>query len=138
MKTFLQYFNESFEIGLVEQIKIPELQQTIPAKIDSGNDAYNVLHGENIQYNGNTVKFTTVDGKTIKKQVKDKININVGAGNNEERPVVLFDIIFGGKQFKNVPFSIGNRSDNQYPILIGMPFIAKIGALINVKKKNTL
>ena len=75
MKTFLQYFNESFEIGLVEQVKIPELQQTIPAKIDSGNDAYNVLHGENIQYNGNTVKFTTVEGKTIEKQVKDLLRV---------------------------------------------------------------
>lgn len=138
MKTFAQFFNESFEIGLIEEIQIPELQLNIQAKIDSGNDAYNVLHGENINIQGKIVTFITVDNKQIKKDIKDVININVGAGNTEERPVVLFDIILGNKKFKNVPFSIGNRSDNEYPILIGMPFISKIGALINVNKKNTL
>lgn len=138
MKTFKQFFNESFEIGLEEQIKIPELGLVIPAKIDSGNDAYNVLHGENIQINGNQASFTTIKGKQITKPLKDTITINVGAGNTENRPVVCFDIILGNKKFKNVPFSIGNRADNEYPILVGKPFISKIGALINVRKKNTL
>ena len=138
MKTFKQFFNESFEIGLEEQIKIPELGLVIPAKIDSGNDAYNVLHGENIQINGNLTSFTTIKGKQITKPLKDTITINVGAGNTEDRPVVCFDIILGNKKFKNVPFSIGNRADNEYPILVGKPFISKIGALINVRKKNTL
>ena len=138
MKTFKQFFNESFEIGLEEQIKIPELGLVIPAKIDSGNDAYNVLHGENIQINGNQTSFTTIKGKQITKPLKDTITINVGAGNTEDRPVVCFDIILGNKKFKNVPFSIGNRADNEYPILVGKPFISKIGALINVRKKNTL
>ena len=138
MKTIKQFFNESFEIGLEEQIKIPELGLVIPAKIDSGNDAYNVLHGENIQINGNQTSFTTIKGKQITKPLKDTITINVGAGNTEDRPVVCFDIILGNKKFKNVPFSIGNRADNEYPILVGKPFISKIGALINVRKKNTL
>lgn len=138
MKTFKQFFNESFEIGLEEQIKIPELGLVIPAKIDSGNDAYNVLHGENIQINSNQASFTTIKGKQITKPLKDTITINVGAGNTEDRPIVCFDIILGNKKFKNVPFSIGNRADNEYPILVGKPFISKIGALINVRKKNIL
>lgn len=138
IKSFKHFFNESFEIGLEEQIKIPELKMKIPAKIDSGNDAYNVLHGDNIQINGNQTTFTTVNGKQITKPLKDVITINVGAGNTEDRPVVCFDIILGNKRFKNVPFSIGYRADNDYPILVGKPFISKIGALINVRKKNTL
>jgi hypothetical protein len=132
---FKEFYIEKTIIGLVEEITIDELGP-VPCKVDSGNGAYNVLHGENIRHGSGTVKFDTVHNKTLQKDVVDTIVINVGAGNTEERPIVLFDIKLGDKVFKNVKFSIGNRTTNEYPVLIGATFIKELDALIDISQKN--
>jgi len=132
---FKQFYIEKTIIGLVEEITIDELGP-VPCKVDSGNGAYNVLHGENIKLGEGTVKFDTVHGKTLQKDVVDTIVINVGAGNTEERPIVLFDIKLGDKVFKGVKFSIGNRTANEYPVLIGATFIKELDALIDISQKH--
>jgi hypothetical protein len=134
MKTFKQFFEKTV-IGLIERINLHGIGP-VDAKIDSGNGAYNVLHGEDIVRQGNKVMFKTVDGKKIVKDVKEIITINVGAGNTEERPVVLFRMDFAGETFDNIPFSIGNRGSNEYKILIGKDFIKQLDALIDVTKKG--
>lgn len=128
-------FYEKTVIGLIEKISLEGLGD-VDAKIDSGNGAYNVLHGEDITKQGNKITFTTIDGKRLIKDVKDMININVGAGNIEERPVVTFRMKFGGTEFDNVPFSIGNRSGNEYKILVGKDFIKQLDALIDIDAKH--
>jgi len=106
-------------------------------KLDSGNGAFNVLHGEDIQLQGNKVFFRTVNGRTLVKDKKDSITINVGAGNTEDRPVVEFDMKVGDREFKGVPFSIGNRSSNIFKILVGKEFIEQeLDALIDVGQEN--
>jgi hypothetical protein len=136
MLNFQQYFLEKNVLGLEEIINLAGLGK-LQAKLDSGNGAYNVLHGENIKVNGRTVSFTTMNGKTLQKQIQDTITINVGAGNTEDRPVVLFDVQIGGTTFPNIPFSIGNRADNIHKVLIGKTFIQKeLDALIDVGMKN--
>lgn len=130
MKTFKQFFEKTV-VGLIERISLDGIGD-IDAKIDSGNGAYNVLHGEDIVQQGNKVTFTTVDGKRIIKDIEDTISINIGAGNIEERPVVRFRMKFAGKQFDNVPFSIGNRASNEYKILVGKDFIKQLDALIDI------
>ena len=63
--------------------------------------------------------------------------INVGAGNTEERPVVNFDLKIGNKEFKDVPFSVGNRASNLFKILVSKDFIEKeLDALIDVSQEN--
>jgi hypothetical protein len=79
MKTFKQFFEKTV-IGLIEYIDLHGVG-TVDAKIDSGNGAYNVLHGEDITRQGNKVTFTTINGKRIIKDIEDTIVINVGAGN---------------------------------------------------------
>ena len=67
----------------------------------------------------------------------DDIIINVGAGNTEERPVVNFDLKIGNKEFRDIPFSIGNRSSNLYKILVSKDFIEnELDALIDVSQEN--
>lgn len=134
MKTF-KHFYEATVIGLIEEMDIAGIG-TVMAKVDSGNGAFNVLHGEDIDKQGNKVSFTTIGGKRIIKDIKDMITINVGAGNVEERPVVSFRIKFAGTEFDNVPFSIGNRSTNEYKVLVGKDFIKQLDALIDVSKKG--
>jgi hypothetical protein len=128
-------FYEKTVIGLVESIELAGIGK-VEAKVDSGNGAYNVLHGENITKQGNKVTFTTINGRRIIKDVQDTITINVGAGNVEERPVVNFRMKFAGAEFDNIPFSIGNRSQNEYKILIGKNFIRELDALIDVDAKH--
>lgn len=115
-----------------EKIQIRDVGDYI-AKVDSGNDAYCVLHGENIQINGDSVSFNLENGTQIQKQLVDKININVGAGVEEHRPIVEFDIKLKGKVYKNVKFSIGNRKDNEEKVLLGLKFLQPLKAIIKIK-----
>lgn len=125
-------------LGLIETMVFKELGP-VPAKVDSGNGAYNVLHGVNIEMiDDQTVQFDTVNNKTIQKPVIELIDINVGSGNIEQRPVVEFNIQIGNKKFNNVKFSIGDRTDNEYKILVGKDFISLLGGVIDVDKVNNL
>ena len=137
MKSFKHYYESKEPLGLIETINIDGLGP-IEAKVDSGNGAYNVLHGYNIIEDGNKVTFFTVGDKKIAKEFVEKIDINVGSGHVEERPVVQFDIEIGDKHYKNVKFSIGDRTDNEYKILVGKDFIEELGGIIDVSKEGNL
>ena len=131
-------FYENKPLGLIETIVFDELG-SIEAKVDSGNGAYNVLHGLNIVKNDDgTISFDTVDGKNITKELIENIDINVGSGNIETRPVVLFDIEVGDVAYPETKFSIGDREANEYKILLGKDFIEKLGGLIDVSAENNL
>jgi hypothetical protein len=136
MNTFKNFFVEKLIVGLEEIINLKGVGP-LKAKLDSGNGAFNVLHGANIEIDDNTAKFETEGGVHIEKPIQDIITINLGAGNREERPVVLFDVKIGNKVFKDVPFSIGNRTENTHKVLIGKNFIQnELDALIDVGLTN--
>ena len=121
-------------VGLVEKIYIEDIGE-VDAKIDSGNGAYNVINGEVISQRGDNIIVKTIGGKKLKKKVVDTIIIHIGSGVKEDRPVVLFDIKLGDEEYKDVPFSIADRSENEYPVLIGKLFLSKIDKLIDVDKE---
>ena len=121
-------------VGLVEKIYIEDIGE-VDAKIDSGNGAYNVINGEVISKRGDNIIVKTIGGKKLKKKVVDTIIIHIGSGVKEDRPVVLFDIKLGDDEYKDVPFSIADRSENEYPVLIGKLFLSKIDKLIDVDKE---
>ena len=136
MKTFKQFFYEKAILGLIENIDIEGIG-VVSAKLDTGNGAYNVLHGEDMQTDGNILRFTTINGFNVEKPIDDHITINIGAGETEDRPVCRFTCKVGGKIFEDVPFSIGNRSSNMHKVLIGKNFIQKqLDALIDVSLNN--
>ena len=136
MKKFDQFFIEKQVLGLIEFFDVDGIGQ-IPSKLDSGNGAFNVIHGEDVQVQGNKVHFKTVNNKRLMKDKVDEIVINVGAGNTETRPVVNFDLKIGNKEFTDVPFSIGDRSTNLFKILVGKDFIEDhLDALIDVSQEN--
>jgi hypothetical protein len=141
MISFRQYFLEKIILGLEELIYIEGVGQ-LKAKLDTGNGAFNVLHGEDIKESGKMVRFTTANGIVLEKPVSSHITINLGAGNKEERPIVILNCKLGNKKFMDIPFSIGNRKDNTHKVLIGKNFIENsLDALIDVSlvdvaKKN--
>ena len=136
MKKFNQFFAEKAVLGLIEFFDVDGIGK-IPSKLDSGNGAFNVIHGEDIQVQGNKVHFKTVNNKRLMKDKVDDITINVGAGHTEDRSVVNFDLKIGNKEYKNIPFSVGDRTTNLFKILVSKDFIEKdLDALIDVSQEN--
>ena len=131
---------ERLVIGLEEPVLIKGLGE-LSAKIDSGNGGYNVIHGTDFHQQGSELMFTTQDSqgneKRLQSTVIDTIEVNMGGGNIETRPVIELDIKFAGEDYKKIPFSVSDRSTNTNPILISKGFVEKeLEALIDVGKKN--
>ena len=136
MKKFKQFFVEKQVLGLVEFFDLDGVGK-VPAKLDSGNGAYNVINGQDIQLQGNKVFFRTENGKTLLKDKTGEVDINIGEGVIRPRHVVEFDFKIGKKEFKGIPFSIADRSTNLYKILVGKDFIENhLDALIDVSQEN--
>ena len=83
MISFRQFFKESVKPTFSEKepIIIKGIGKYV-AKVDSGNDAYCVLHGDDIDINGEDVSFTTDSGKLIKTKLNG-INIRRHANGKE-------------------------------------------------------
>lgn len=130
MRKFGKLFIEQI-LGLFEGITIQHVG-TVKAKVDTGNSAHNVLHATNIKMDKKNVEFDTVNNKHLNLPVAETILIHIGSGNKEERPVVKLDCSIGTEQFNGVPFSLGDRSENDTPVLLGEEFIRKNGGVVNV------
>ena len=131
---------EKLIIGVEEPIFIKGVGEIL-AKADSGNSAFNVLHGEDFYNQGDVVVFTTYDEEDkphrVSKKVQGTVDINIGAGHTETRPIVLLDVKFAGEEYVNVPFTIGNRANNKNKVLLGKEFLTKeLDVLIDVSKDN--
>jgi len=126
---------EDNALGLVEDIELEGIGK-LKAKTDTGNEAHNVLHGTDTKIEGEQVVFTTADGKRVTLPLNDTIKIHIGGGNVDDRPVVSCNCVINGKKYFNVPFSITDRSQNNYKVLLGSPFIKANGGLVDVTKKD--
>lgn len=130
MKSFKMFFAEKIHFSVVEPVEIIGAGEA-KAKVDTGNEAYNVLHGLDVSLNGESVKFKTINDAILDKKLLETIEINIGSGNIEKRPVVEIEFIIRGKKFSK-PFSIADRSTNDEPILLGEIFLKEIGAVVDV------
>jgi hypothetical protein len=134
MKSFKEFTESRPILGVTEYITIDGVGSVI-AKVDSGNEAHNVLHGVDIKDSGEgTITFTTIDNKKITLPKTGHIDINIGSGNIENRPTVALNIVLKDKSYTNVPFSIADRAENEQQVLIGEPFIKRLNALVDVKR----
>ena len=137
----MSIFKEAFEkelnrpvLSVDETIDIAGVGNGIKSKQDTGNDGLNVLHGVDHKIDEGNISFTTINNKSVSKPLKGTIKIHIGSGIVEDRPVVEFDIRLNGKIYKNVAFSLADRSKNEEPVLIGAPFIKKLKALVDVSR----
>lgn len=128
----LEYSNDDI-LGNIEKIYIDGIGDTV-CKVDTGNNAFNVLHGINISKNGDEVEFDTIDGKRIKKKTLDNATVNIGSGIKEERPIILFNVKLGEKEYPNVKFTISDRTENSEPVLLGKEFLSGLNKLIDINK----
>lgn len=132
MRTFKQYMQEKVTLGVTEVITVKDVGEAV-AKVDTGNEAFNVLHGINIKHTGSNVSFTTLHDKVIERPVINEVEINIGSGNIEKRPVVEMVFTLRGVTYKE-PFSLADRSTNDATVLLGEIFLKKIDATVDVNQ----
>lgn len=122
-------------LGLVEDIEINGIGK-IKAKTDTGNEAHNVLHGTDIKIEGERVSFNDINQRRVTFPLKEIIKIHIGGDNIEERPVIICDITMNEKKYFKIPFSVTDRSSNNYKALLGAPFIKSNGGVVDVSKQD--
>jgi hypothetical protein len=133
---FLYEYHENDIIGNTEKIYIDGVGDAV-CKVDTGNNAFNVIHGIDIKTDGDEVEFTTLNNKRIKKKLIDNAIINIGSGIKEDRPVMLFNVKLGEKEYPNVKFTISDRTENSEPVLLGKDFLSILNKLIDINKDFT-
>lgn len=131
------HFNQR-EAGALEKIDIDGVG-SLTAKLDTGNDSYNVLHADSIkEISKNRVSFRS-GGKNFVLPVQSHTRIRTSSlSDPERRPVVLFDVKFRNRIFRNVKFSLTQRHNNRYPVLIGKKFLSNARVSVNVNKSFDL
>lgn len=108
----------------IHRIMVPG--STTDARIDTGAKTSS-LHADKVDFDENVVRFTR-EGVTYKTAVKRVVKIkNVHNGENTTRPVVLLDVSVHGQRFNQVEFTLTDRSNMKYEVLIGRNILELIG-----------
>ena len=76
--------------------------------------------------------------KRITKPVHEVVDIHVGAGERRDRQVVKMDMTINGTKYTDVEFSLADRDENVYEVLLGKKFLEILNYSVNVNKKFTL
>ncbi|MDF1574796.1 MAG: RimK/LysX family protein [Bacteroidales bacterium] len=132
-------------IGRRDRIDLPELGYTgIRAKIDTGafGSVIHCSHIEVIRKSNQDVlsvvfldsSYSDYKGKPIYfEQYRDKLVKN-SSGESEHRYFIFTDILIFGKRIIT-EFSLTDRSQMKYPVLLGRKFLRQ-GFLVDVNRKN--
>ncbi len=129
-------------LGRVEYIWIEKSQRYIKARIDTGAKSSS-LHAKNIQRferdGEKWVRFALVMGDelvNIEAPLEGHVKIRqAGMDELERRPVVKLKIQLGDLS-EETEFTLADRSEMLYPVLLGRSFLRDI-ALVDVAKKFT-
>lgn len=132
-------------IGKIEKIKFVKPSIICLAKIDTGA-AYSVIHVDKILkhndcfflYFTNKNFYPELNKKRIKYKVKriSLIKIKTSMGLVESRYKIKLRFFLGDDPtIYTCYFTITNRSNMEYPVLLGCNFLKKYGFLVDVSKE---
>ncbi|MGC3875319.1 ATP-dependent zinc protease [Halomonas sp. GXIMD04776] len=125
--------------GWIEKAGIGSLGAVAKAKLDSGalTSSINAKDIERFERDGEDwVRFTlNLEDQESEERVAEEMELPLhrdltvrGAGGKDERPVVLLKICMG-KTIYEEQFSLRDRSDMLYPVLLGRRTIQHLGKL---------
>ncbi|WP_245791952.1 retropepsin-like aspartic peptidase RloA3 [Modicisalibacter ilicicola] len=125
--------------GWIEKARVESLGAIAKAKLDSGalTSSINAKEIERFERDGEDwVRFTlTLEDEESDEMVAEELERPVyrdltvrGAGGKEERPVVLLKLCMG-KTIHEEQFSLNDRSDMIYPVLLGRRTIQHLGKI---------
>lgn len=113
-------FNEQANVGLTTELTFVQLGKVVPAKVDTGATTSS-LHAEQWAINGDRVVFKSAvfgDG-TLTLPLEGTHDVHTSDGGVERRPIVALDIKVGEQLLKAVHFNLNNRSNMDFPVLLG-------------------
>ena len=128
------------EVGVIEYMSFlnPSIEP-MTAKMDTGNGSKNSVGITDLKIKGNKAEFYIQDNdKKIVKEILPEVSVikrRGEKGNPEKRPVVLFDVKLGDRVYRDVKFSLADRSNMKHPILVSADFISVCKLTINPDKK---
>ena len=127
-------FSVPIECGYKEVVTIQPFGD-IPAKFDTGNSGYNVIHADSFTINDDYITWSLFD-KKVKSKIVDKIKVNVGGLRDyvEDRYLIHLDVEFLGDLYKDVLFTLDNRSERS-KILLERDFMIKLNVMVNPRRK---
>lgn len=109
----------------VEKLAIVRLTNgDIEARVDTGA-AYSSLHVDKVEELNDWICFTRGE-ITYKVPIDRQIKIRNAHGKNA-RPVIKLDVVFRGKRYNQVEFTITDRAGMKYEVLIGRNLLKMIG-----------
>lgn len=117
-------------IGYSEKLNFPEFGDVL-AKVDTGNDSFNTLHATEIVETDGVVKFKTINDKELELPVERTVLVRTSNHHVERRFVVKLDFSAGKNVFEQIEFNLCNRTNNEYPILIGNKFLTQQRFVVN-------
>jgi len=133
-------------IGRIDTIDLPAFGlEAIPCKVDTGADTSS-LHCSRIRVvedrEGNEVlEFRVLDsrhpeynGQRIRTASFSEKRVRSSSGHVEERYTITTNLILFGQEWP-VEFTLTDRGQMRYPVLLGRRFLKK-GFVVDVMKKN--
>ncbi len=132
-------------IGRIELVDLPRWDiLDIEAKIDTGayTSSLHCHHIEPFEKNGEPwIRFNLLDpehkaynDKLLELPIFDQREVKSSNGARETRFFVQTEICFFNKEF-TIEFSLTDRSEMKYPLLVGRKFLAK-KFIVDVSKRN--
>lgn len=144
MKNYLKIFsififlvNFSFAqtiIGKSDYIDLPTLNiKNINAKIDTGAKTSS-LHAKNIKSTDGKNVIFEINGNKYKLPISRVALVKSSNGISEKRYVIKTNLIIFNR-VEEIEFSLTNRENMSFPLLLGRNFLMK-GFLVDVTKEN--
>jgi len=119
-------------VGFREVFEVKGIGKFI-GKLDTGNGSIACsLHADYSEEKDGYLNWT-IGGKSYSQKITEYSHAEVG-DQTDKRPVVLIDVLFGGIVYKQVKFSLVDRTNKSTPLLINRGMMEAAGLIIDSSK----
>ena len=122
-------------LNSTETVTIHRILDNVEARIDTGAKLSS-LHVDDVIVEGEVVKFKRNDITYTVGLCKNVLIKNVALGTSFERPCVRLDITINGQRYNGVLFTLNNRSNMKYEVLVGRNVLSLLGLPIVLDKDS--
>jgi gamma-F420-2:alpha-L-glutamate ligase len=120
------------EVGFREVIEVDGIGKFV-AKFDSGNGAKSsTIHADSIEEKNGYVHWT-LNKKKFKSKIVGHSSPEIG-DKVHNRPIIELDIIFDGIVYRNIHFSLSDRTTKSTKMLINRKAMERMGIIVNPQK----
>lgn len=123
---------------VILKVQLPSGVGVLKGKVDTGAEISS-LHAEpGWKIVGDNVKFVNghLSKSIITVPIADRQAVSSADGGTEYRPVVALDVTVNDKPVRNALFNLNDRSQMEYPALIGQNILDKTKFVINTRMND--